>query len=153
MIRKLALAALIASILDMGANFLLWGLWKGVSPVRICQSVATGVYGKAAFDGGYTTALAGLALEYVIVLGMALGYYVMITVLPMARRHWGVAVVGYGIFLYIVMNYVVVPLSAAGRPVPWPIVWDFKFAFNLFCHIALVALPFALIFRGEASKR
>ncbi|WP_443751000.1 hypothetical protein [Asticcacaulis solisilvae] len=153
MIRRLGLAALIASVLDMGANFLLWGLWKGISPVRICQVVASGLYGKAAFDGGYVTALAGLALEYVIVLGMAAGYHVMILLVPWTRRHWGVAVVAYGLFLYIVMNYAVVPLSAAGRPYPWPIVWDVKLAFNLFCHIVLVVLPFALILRRDASKR
>jgi hypothetical protein len=152
MIRKLGRAALIASVLDMGANFLLWGLWKDVSPVRICQVVASGIYGPAAFDGGYTTAAVGLVLEYFIVLGMALGYYALIATLPIARRLWGTTVIIYGVLLYVLMNYVVVPLSAAGRPIPWPIVWDFKLAFNVFCHIVLVVLPIALIVRrGEPS--
>ncbi len=147
MIRKVLLATVVAATLDMVANFLLWGLWKGISPQRICQAVATGLFGKASFDGGLVTAAAGLVAELVIVFFMAVGYLILIRVVPWARKHWGWGAVGYGLFLYVAMNYVVVPLSAAGRPLSWPLVWDFKLAFNVFCHIALVALPFALILR------
>ncbi len=153
MIRKFALATFIAGTLDLVVNFLFWGLWKRFPSLRICQAVASGFFGKASFDGGYATAAVGVVTQYVIILGMAAGYYLLTRISGWARRHWGVSAVGYGLCLYIVMNYVVVPLSAADRPYPWPIVWDVKLAFNLFCHIVLVALPFAIVFsRDEAGR-
>lgn len=150
MMGKLGLATVLAGTLDLVANFVLWGLWKGISPLHICQAVATGFYGKAAFDGGWVTGGIGLVTEYVLIFAMAAGYEAVIRLSPPARRHWGWTVVVYGLALYVVMNYAVVPMSAAGRPYPWPIVWDIKLAFNVFCHIALVALPFGLVLRGPA---
>lgn len=152
MIRKLGLAALIAGTLDLVANFLLWGAWKQVPPIRICQTIASGIYGKAAYDGGYVTAAVGVVAHYAIMLVMAIGYYVIVSASKWARVHWGITAIVYGLILWAVMNYAVVPMSAAARPGQWPIVWDFKLAFNLFCHIGLVGFVFALIFRNESSR-
>lgn len=153
MIRKVALATLLAGTFDLIANFLLWGLWKQVSPIRICQTIATGIYGKAAYDGGYVTAAVGAAAHYAIMAVMAIGYYLVISLSKWARQNWGVTAVVYGLVLWAVMNYVVVPMSAAHRPGPWPLVPDVKLAFNLFCHIVLVGFVFALIFRSEGARR
>jgi len=153
MLRKVALATVLAGTFDLLANFLLWGLWKQVSPIRICQTIASGIYGKAAFDGGYVTAAVGVAAHYAIMAVMAIGYYLVISVSKWAQQNWVVTAIVYGLFLWAVMNYVVVPMSASHRPGPWPLVVDIKLAFNLFCHIVLVGFVFALIFRGEASRR
>ncbi len=153
MIRKLGLATAIAGTLDLVANFILWGAWKQVPPIRICQSIASGIYGKAAFDGGYVTAAVGVVAHFVIMLIMAIGYYVIVSLSKWARAHWGITAVVYGLVLWAVMNYAVVPMSAAARPYPWPIVWDVKLAFNLFCHIGLVGFVFALVFRRSESSR
>lgn len=153
MIRKVALAALLAGTFDLLANFLLWGLWKQVSPIRICQTIATGIYGQAAYDGGYVTAAVGVAAHFAIMLVMALVYSGVVGVSKWARDNWIVTAIVYGLILWAVMNYVVVPLSAAHRPGPWPLVLDLKLAFNLFCHVVLVGFVFALIFRRDEPSR
>ena len=153
MIRKVTLATVLAGTFDLAANFLLWGWWKQVSPVRICQTIASGIYGKAAFDGGYVTAAVGAAAHYAIMAVMAIGYYLVISLSTWARRNWAVTAVVYGLFLWAVMNYVVVPMSASHRPGPWPLVFDVKLAFNLFCHVVLVGFVFALVFRDDRVRR
>ena len=150
--KTIGLAVLVAGTLDLVANFVLWGLWKQISPMRICQAVATGFFGKASFDGGWPTAMAGVVTQYCLVLIMAVVLYVAMTRIALLRRQWLLTALGYGLGLYIVMNYIVVPLSASGRPYPWPIVWDAKLAFNLFCHIVLIALTFVVIFRRQLQE-
>lgn len=96
---------------------------KGVGAIRIFQSIASGLLGKASYDGGAATAWLGAGLHYFIATMMVVVYFV-------AARRWARLVRGpiarglaYGLVLYGVMNFVVLPLSAAGMPtfdnVPW----------------------------------
>ncbi|HZV39176.1 MAG TPA: hypothetical protein VFF96_10565 [Pseudoxanthomonas sp.] len=95
-----------------------WSFWasKGVSFVDILHSIARGWYGKASDGMGMTSALVGAASHYTIIFGMLLAYSLA------ARLHAGftryVIVLGaaYGLLLYLIMNFVLLPLSAAGLP-------------------------------------
>ena len=151
-LRRIAAATVVAATLDLGANFILWGLWKQVSPIRICQTIATGIYGKAAFAGGWQTAFVGLVAHYLIMLGMAVVLYVALTILPILKRLWLLTAIGYGLALYGIMNYVVISLSANGKPGTWPPVWGVPLYFNLFCHIVLVALVLILMLRDKEDS-
>jgi hypothetical protein len=99
-----------------------WAIAAGVAPMRILRSIAAGVLGEASFAGGLRSAALGGALHYAIATAMVLAYALVATRLPGLARHpwrWGPP---YGLFLYALMNYVVVPLSAAGTPrfnAPW----------------------------------
>ncbi len=87
---------------------------RGVEPMRIFQAIASGVLGRAAFSGGTRTALLGVALHFGIALTIVTVYYLASRALPsLARRPfvWGPL---YGIAVWLVMNFVVLPLSAAG---------------------------------------
>jgi uncharacterized protein YacL len=93
-----------------------WGISNSVSPVRVLQSVARGVLGRASFDGGAATAMLGAALHYFIALSMAATYYAVSQKHRALTRRpvgWGVA---YGVLLYLIMCFVVLPLSAVGLP-------------------------------------
>lgn len=86
--------------------------FHGVPAQRVLQSVASGLLGKPAFDGGVPTALFGLVLHYLIMLGMAAVFYAAGTrVAALCSRPllWGPL---YGLVLYAAMNCVVLPLSA-----------------------------------------
>jgi uncharacterized membrane protein YagU involved in acid resistance len=94
------------------------GFWamRGVPPIRIAQSIAAGVLGDASYDGGAASAWLGVVLHYFIAMMFVLVYWLM------ARRaaallqrpvRYGLL---YGLLLYLVMNFVVLPLSAAGMP-------------------------------------
>lgn len=138
---------LVAGTLDILYAFLLWGL-RGASPVRILQSIASGLLGRAAYQGGAAAAALGGALHYLIACTMAAAYVLAATRIgTLARRPflWGPL---YGLALYGVMNYVVVPLSAfpAPRRPPDPLTW----ITGLAVHALLVGLPIALFARAAS---
>src|ERR1043165_4701835 len=116
-----ALGGAVGGLLDAIYATVLWGFILFDSPAAVWQSVAAGLLGKeAAYAGGNATAALGLALHFFIAFVMALVY-----VLASRRRRVLVArplLMGvlYGFALYLVMNFVVVPLSAIGFHAPSP---------------------------------
>jgi hypothetical protein len=120
------------------------GARRGVTPVRVAHSIASGLLGATAFQGGYKTAALGVGLHFVIALGAA-------TVFCLASRklRW---LVGrpwlsgplYGVAVYWFMQLIVLPLSAIPFKLnfSWPVV-----ATGLMIHIVCVGLPIALVAR------
>lgn len=113
-VRPLLLGALAVGVVDLAFAFAFW--WGRVTPTRILQSIARGVLGREAFRGGTGTAVLGGFLHFVIATAMTLSYYVVSRRLPALVRHpWSFGA-AYGVLLYVAMSFVVLPLSAAGRP-------------------------------------
>ena len=134
---------LVAGTLDIAYACVFWGLKAGVSPQRIFQSVAAGLLGPASFKGSTATAALGLFLHYFIAISMSVAYYLV-------ARHWAalrekpVAYgAAYGLVLYAVMNYVVVPLSAA-QGGSGPALW---IGLSIVVHMFLIGVPIALFAR------
>lgn len=144
--RAILYGGLAVGILDGLYAVVLWGL-RGVKPDRVFQGVAAGLLGRGSFDGGAPTALLGLLLHFFIAFCVAAVYV-------LASRRWDVlarrpVICGllYGVLVYLVMTYVVVPLSAAGGGLPTlP-----RFLLNAAFHALLVGLPAAL-FAARASS-
>ncbi|HEX5378543.1 MAG TPA: hypothetical protein VFW47_08200, partial [Phenylobacterium sp.] len=98
--------------------------------------------GKAAADGGLAAAAFGLALHYSIMLVMVGVFVLSATRLPTLTRRpvlWGLL---YGLGLYLVMNWIVLPLRwpetfGAARPI--------SVANQVFANLILVGLPISLI--------
>jgi hypothetical protein len=134
---------LLAGALDIAYAIGYWWLKAGVSPVRILQSVAAGLIGKEqAMAGGGGTAALGTVLHFGIALAMAGAYYAASGRWPaLARRPLRYGAL-YGLLLYLVMNYIVVPLSAAGPASPQqPMSW---LVLSIAAHVMLVGIPCAL---------
>ena len=99
-----------------------WAVAAGVGPMRILQSIGAGLLGEASFAGGWRSAAIGAAAHGVIATCMVGAYVFAAPRLPVLVRQplrWGA---GYGLFLYALMNFAVVPLSAAPRndlPAAW----------------------------------
>jgi uncharacterized membrane protein YagU involved in acid resistance len=112
-------AGLIAGTLDLtGACVVSW-LRAGVTPVRVFQSVASGLYGSASFTGGAKTAVLGVVLHFIIATTAAAVYYLASRRLRFLISQTIIAGVLYGVVVYLFMNFVVLPLSAVTRrPVP-----------------------------------
>ncbi|HEX3701769.1 MAG TPA: hypothetical protein VHU82_00465 [Vicinamibacterales bacterium] len=91
---------------------------RGATPVRIFQSIASGLLGRAAFRGGLPVAGLGVAIHYFVAFGIVTTYFVVSRRAALLRRHWAVCGMLYGIVAYGVMNLVVIPLSAIG-PAPF----------------------------------
>src|SRR5919112_6223459 len=108
---------LAVGILDGLFALVFYGLILGAKPTRIFQSVAAGLLGRAAFEGGTRTFLLGVLLHFVVATCIAAVYYALSLKLPVLIRRPVVCGLVYGLVAYLVMNYVVVPLSAIGpRP-------------------------------------
>lgn len=112
-------AGLIAGTLDLtGACVVAW-LRTGATPVRIFQSVASGLYGPTSFTGGTKTAVLGVVLHFIIATTWAAVYYLASRRLSFLIDQTIIAGVIYGVFVWLFMNFVVLPLSAVTkRPVP-----------------------------------
>jgi uncharacterized membrane protein YagU involved in acid resistance len=117
--RAIFWAGLIAGTLDLtGACAVAW-LKAGVTPVRILQTVASGLLGPASFTAGGKTAVLGLVLHLFIATTWAAVYYLASRRLSFLIDQTIIAGVIYGVFVWLFMNFVVLPLSAvAKRPVP-----------------------------------
>jgi hypothetical protein len=110
------LGGLVLGTLDLMFATSFWKIGYGVSATRVMQSVARGVLGTASFEGGVPTALLGTALHYTIAIAMAATYYAVSRKYRMLTR-WPVACgVAYGALLYLIMSFVVLPLSRVGLP-------------------------------------
>ena len=62
--KAILVGGLIAGALDITYAFILWWLRAQVTPMQILQSVATGLLGKASYDGGAGTAILGAFLHF-----------------------------------------------------------------------------------------
>lgn len=102
---------LIAGTLDIVAACLTAWFRAGVTPTRVLQSVASGLLGAAAYNGGTKTAVLGLALHFLIATIWTIIFYAASRKLRFLIERpevWGLI---YGVVVYAVMNFVVLPLS------------------------------------------
>ena len=138
---------LVVGILDGLFALIFYGLILGVQPLRIFQAVASGLLGKAAYEGGLQTFVLGILLHFVVATCIAAVYYVASLKFPVLIHQAVVCGLVYGLLAYLGMNYVVIPLSAIGyRPSS---LRTFLPAF--IGHALLVGLPIALLARRSAK--
>jgi len=139
---------LVAGTFDIAYACIFWALKRGVPATRIFQSVAAGLIGQASFAGGGRTAALGLVLHYFIALSMSIAYYLVARRWGLLRRRPVLCGAGYGLLLYGVMNYIVVPLSAAGPGSKDPL-W---IALSIAVHVVLIGVPIALFTRRAQGQ-
>jgi hypothetical protein len=108
-LRAALLGGFIAGTIDVGAAALIFG----TGPIVILQAIASGVLGRAAFFDGAASAMLGLILQWTMSWIIAAVYVGAGRYLTALGRHWLAAGLCYGVVVFGVMNYVVVPLSAA----------------------------------------
>lgn len=154
--RRVAAAAVTVALLDFSYVFVLWVLIRQkTTTVRLLQSIATGLLGPAAYDGGTASALLGGVLHVSIALIWCLIYLTMMRHAPTLRRlvshRTGRTVLGlsYGVVIWWTMDLVVLPLSLA-KPVPF---LSWTFALNSCQHACMVGLPIALILGAIPPSR
>lgn len=109
--------AFIAGTLDILCAILSTFLMSGRGPVIIFKYIASGLLGADAMSGGTAVAALGLFLHYVIAFGWTFLFFALYNAIKRLGLHWAVVGVLYGLFVWTLMNLVVVPLSQIGpRP-------------------------------------
>ena len=140
---------LVVGVLDGLFALIYYGLILGAKPMRIFQSVASGLLGRASFEGGTPTFLLGILLHFVVAACITAIYYAASLKLPVLIRHAVVCGLIYGLISYLGMNYVVIPLSAVGpRQFSLPV-----FLTAIIGHALFVGLPIGLITRWSAKAK
>jgi hypothetical protein len=114
-LRFILIGGLIAATCDI-TYAVGYSAWRGVAPMRLLQSVASGLLGRGAFDGGAPTAALGLVLHYAICVVAAGVYWGAARRLAWLVERAVPAGLLFGLAVYGFMNYVVLPLSAFPFP-------------------------------------
>ncbi|HVF22071.1 MAG TPA: hypothetical protein VM941_03305 [Pyrinomonadaceae bacterium] len=141
---------LIAGALDLtGACVVSW-LRAGFGPVRVMQSISSGVIGVAAYSGGAKTAALGVVLHFLIATIWTVVFYAASRKLRFLVEQpvlWGLV---YGVFVYAFMNFVVLPLSALppSRFAPTLTGRLIQLLLIMFC----IGLPIAIIVRHFSKQ-
>lgn len=144
--QAIVLGGLSAGVLDFIAACVT-NASRGVTPMRIGQSIASGMLGRAAFNGGYKTAALGVLLHFVIAFGAA-----TVFCLASNKLHWLVerpllSGALFGILVFWFMQLIALPLSAISfqQNFSWQVV-----ATGMIVHVLCVGLPIALAARWRA---
>lgn len=102
---------LVAGTLDIGAAALI----NMLDPRIILRFIAGGLQGKAALQGGAASAWLGLFLQWGMGLLIAAVFVFAALRVRWLTSRWLAAGLAYGVVVFVVMNYVVLPLSAWHR--------------------------------------
>ena len=137
--RTILTAGLVVGFLDISSAFIIW--WqRGVGARRGLQGIAAGLLGTSSFDGGLVTAGFGLALHFFVAFVVISVFYLASRKIEFLAIHPVVSGVLYGIAVYIVMYWFVLPTV-------FP-TFRHRLGNDLLAiaiHISLIGLPCALI--------
>lgn len=138
-LRAVVAGGLLAGVLD-----LTWAAaqsWlQGRSPGRMLLAIASGVFGKAAFESGAAVQALGVLLHFTIAMGACATYVAAGRIWPALHRRWYLAGPLFGVGVYFFMQLVVLPLSR----VPWKREFTpLGLTLGLAAHILCVGLPIA----------
>lgn len=111
LIQAVVIGGLIAGALDIGAAVLM----SHAAPDVIMRAIARGLLGRPAMQGGTPVALLGLVLQLFMGALIGLIYGLGCHRWPVLARRWIPAGLAFGVGIFLVMNWVVVPLSAVRR--------------------------------------
>jgi len=114
--------------------------YQGATPVRLLQTVASGLLGSAAFAGGLPVAALGLALHFAISLLWAGLFLALALRLPALTLHPLLAGVLFGALVFLAMRLLVLPLSAFPYPVSFK---PLATVLDLLSHMLLFGVPIA----------
>lgn len=148
--RAIVTGGLALGVADIIFAMTYWYLKAGVPPFRIFQSIAAGLLGRAAFAGGMASTALGALAHFGIATAMVAAYYLVARrYAALVQRPWRYGA-AYGLVLYGVMTYIVLPLSAAPRSRP-DLAWQLS---SVVAHVAwgLLCAAFARMARRTGAR-
>jgi len=101
---------LIAGTLDITDN-IIYNAFRGVTMKMIFQYIASGLVGMASFQMGGASVALGVAIHYAIALTWTAIFYIASRQIPVLRDRPVISGMVYGAIVYVIMNYVVLPLT------------------------------------------
>jgi hypothetical protein len=109
---KILQAGLIAGTLDILSAFIYYYIKSGKTNfLVIFKFIASAIFGKAAGEGGTGMILAGFILHYAIAFAFTIFFFWLYPKMNVMSKNRFVTAIVYGLFVWSVMNLIVVPLS------------------------------------------
>jgi hypothetical protein len=131
-----------AGVLDLTQAIILFGR-------RIPLVIAAGLLGRQALQGGPATYSLGVLLHFFIAFSVAAVYYGASRRLQFLIEHPLVCGLAYGAAVELVMNLVVLPLSALHSRGPYQL---YDLILGLLVHMVVIGLPVAFSIRRFAPR-
>ena len=124
--QAILIAWLVAGTLDITAAWISVNFLRGrpTSFLRIFQYIATSIFQKESYEMGWYSGFCGLAIHYCVALVFVVFYFVLCKYIFFLRRQKIVGGLVYGIFVWAVMNLLVLGTVFPGyhftfRPLFW----------------------------------
>ncbi len=148
--KTIAGAGLLVGSLDIIAALLHFYVKTGKDPLIVLKYIASAVFGGEAYTKGNSMALWGLLFHFVIAFIWTLLFFLIYPKLKLLSWNRIVTAILYGIFIWIMMTQVVVPLTK----IPPPKEFDMKQAIiGTLILIGAIGLPLSFIAHRYYSKQ
>jgi hypothetical protein len=145
--RTVLWAWLLVGTLDITAAIVNYWIGGGRNPVSIFVYIASGVFGPTAFEVGTPMAWWGLVFHYLIAFLWTAFFFLIYPRLGFMSRNWILTGVLYGMFIWLIMNRVVVQLSNTPKG-PFRLT---NSIIQCLILIAMIGLPLSYIARRRTS--
>ena len=148
LLRPIALGGLIIGTVQLIIQeWIVFSLVQGNPFISVLQYISSAVMGNAAFEGGIATALLGVLLHFLVSFVVAGVFILSADRIPFLRRYAIASALLYGFGVFIVMNLIVLPLSAA-PPIPAPTTP--QLIEMVIEHILVIGLPLGILVQRSA---
>lgn len=147
-LKTILIAGAIAGILDISYACIFNYQRRGMTPMAVLQSVASGAVGpENATKGGVKTAALGLFFHFLIATTAAAVYYLASRVIRFMITHAVISGILYGLCVYLFMYGIIFRVAAFhSTRLPWDYPWIVLLC-NLGIHMFGIGLPIALVTR------
>ena len=112
--KTILFTGLIAGILD-GSAASINALIRGRSPERVFRFIASGIFGKDSQSPGWLMPILGILLHFFIAYSFTIFFFFIFPKIKWLNKNFVVTGLLYGIFVWLIMNLIVVPLSITGK--------------------------------------
>jgi hypothetical protein len=110
-LKTIIVTGFIAGTLDIIAACTSYYISTGKDPLNVLHFVAAGLFGKSASDGSINMKLAGLLIHFAIAFSFTIFYFLIVARSAFVKRSWLVSGILYGLFTWVVMNLLVLPMT------------------------------------------
>jgi hypothetical protein len=144
---KVLLAGIIVGTLDITAAMLQFFIKTGKDPLTVLKFVASGVFGSAAMKGGADMIAWGFLFHYFIAMSFTIFFFWLCSKFPSLLNHRLITGIGYGMFAWSFMRFIVLPLSLTNKQ-PFNLT-----AALIAASIIVVCIGIPLAFMAAAFRR
>ena len=142
-IKIIVCAWLISGSLDILSAVTDYYIKTGKGPGDILKYVASGVFGKEAFDDSDIMIWAGLLFHFIIAFIFTLLFFILYPRVKLLQLNVFITAIIFGMIVWAIMNLIVVPLSNTPRPASG----QRHIIKPLLILICMIGLPLSIIYK------